>query len=265
MDELISKLKSGQSSESIEESIVAISAQDADSLQQHKQQIATALNTLIADNAQLPFDMNAKLRRRIKRLLSSMTGSAEPSSDQSEKSSRNNGYSDDYDKKIDAVLDTYAKSLLGSSNCEDIEKILTSIPMNDIQHNSPGLNALHNQLNTIANNESIEMNAKLRRRLKRSIESIAKFTVTEESIKNTQNSYHPAYTPPPMPDPVSMDETIRLLSSAQNLADVEYAMNSYVSILPPLGDEKEDPEVVKKKKALRQVMVNVLLSPQRGW
>ena len=47
-------------------------------------------------------------------------------------------------------------------------------------------------------------------------------------------------------------------------------MNSYVSILAPApvgeGEEvvKEDPKVVKKKKALRQVMVNVLLSPQRG-
>jgi hypothetical protein len=45
---------------------------------------------------------------------------------------------------------------------------------------------------------------------------------------------------------------------------VEYAMNSYVSILPPVGDEVEDPTVTKKKQVLRQAMVNVLLSPQRG-
>jgi hypothetical protein len=67
-----------------------------------------------------------------------------------------------------------------------------------------------------------------------------------------------------MPDPVSTDETIRLLKSVQTLSDVEYAMNSYVSILPPVGDEVEDPTVTKKKQVLRQAIVNVLLSPQRG-
>jgi hypothetical protein len=260
MDDLLLKLKGGQSSNDIEEAIVAISEQDAASLQAHKKTIANALNHLIDDNAKLEFDMNAKLRRRIKRLLTSMTPSEEHSSQTSQTVSTNN----DYDKKLDAELDGFAGSLKDLTNCEDIEKILTSIPMNDIKHNSPGLNMLHNQLNTIANNESLEMNAKLRRRLKRSIESISKLTVVIPEVTVQDNSYYSSYVPPVMPDPVSMDETIRLLSSVQTLAEVEHAMNSYVSILAPQGGEPEAPALVKKKKTLRQVMVNVLLSAQRG-
>lgn len=271
MDELILKLNSGQSSQDIEDTIVAISAQDADSLQQHKNKITTTLTSLVDDNAKLNFEMNAKLRRRIKRLLSSLTATGTQTSA---------SVNDEYDKKLDAQLDALAQSLQNSTSCEEIEKIMATIPMNDIQHNSPGLNKLHKQLNTLANNDNLEMNAKLRRRLKRSIESISKLTIPVIPVSSNNSTYaqdggtggynYPTYTPPPMPDPVSMDETIRLLSSVQTLRDVEYAMNSYVSILAPApagegGDVvKEDPGVVKKKKALRQVMVNVLLSSQRG-
>ena len=273
MDQLIEKLSAGQSSSEVEEAIVDISGQEAEVLQENRNVITTALNGLIDENAKLSFDMNAKLRRRVKRLLTALegtggaaTGNGNGTNGAGASGGQVSEFSDNYDKQLDSQLEAFASSLTGVSDCEEIEKILQSVPMNDIQHNSPGLKSLHSQLEAISNNSNLEMNAKLRRRVKRSIESISKLTVVVHvpDVQSHQSSYYPTYVPPPMPDPVSTDETIRLLKSVQTLSDVEYAMNSYVSILPPVGDEVEDPTVTKKKQVLRQAMVNVLLSPQRG-
>ena len=256
MSEFVKRLQNCQSSKDIEDVVVDISAVGSETLQEHKHSLVVALNSLIDENTTPQFDINSKLRRRIKRLVATMTET---------NSSRSSAEADsvNYDKEADAQFEALSNKIKEANSCEDVENAVISITIKDIQYNSPGLEKLHQQLNAVVNDNNLEMNAKLRRRIKRMIESIEKVNVVQD--QGVDDTHYTSYipTPPPRPAPVSTEETVRLLTTAKSIADVEYAMNSYAS-LPPIEHVEGNMTSKEMREAVRTAMVNVLLSPERG-
>jgi hypothetical protein len=246
MESVISVLGNAKSSAEVEEGLNLIATCPREDIVQHRQSCAQILNQLSANDDL----MNAKLRRKVKRTLQFLL-SETPQEAQG----------DSLEVVVPSVLPQIelpsnpSHLITELKNClvllqtgemlTEIEETITKLPLLEFLVRDENVDQLITALEYFLNRTELQINAKLRRRVKRIIETLtniqsrdqlaaAAVTATAASQEREQDEIIVTAV-----KKVPIAKTLELLSSVRSFHELEYALNSME--LPDFQSIKADP------------------------
>jgi hypothetical protein len=240
MESVISVLKNAKSGVEVEEGLNLISTCHRDDILQSRHSCAQILNELSA-NENL---MNAKLRRKLKRTLQFILSDTptESGGDSMEIASILNLPSNP--SALIAELKSCLALLQNGEILTEIEESITKLPLTEFLVRDENVDQLITTLEQFPDRTELQINAKLRRRVKRMIETLTNL--------KTPDQLAAASTVPPGRGGESEEEivvtavkkvplakTLELLSTVRTFSELEYALNSMD--LPDFQAIKIDP------------------------
>lgn len=124
------------------------------------------------------------------------------------------------------LINTCIPLLNHEQNIQEIEENITKLPLNEIIIRDSAVNEFIQALENFQNRSDIQINAKLRRRAKRLIESLMKLQSNEVQSATTEANINEENIVVTIVAKVPLSKTLELLKSVHSFHEMEYALNS---------------------------------------
>ena len=252
MEKVLNFLKEAKTGEEVDEGLGMLTSCGREEIELYHQQCLEIFNEL-SMNENI---MNAKLRRKLKRILqfilsettTESSGAATGGSSTQEKSSSKTDEPSN-PSHLFIEMNNCMKLLQNCPNTTEIEESISKVPIPEFLYRDQNVDRFIFSLESFPERADIQINAKLRRRVKRLVETLTALPSSSSSsspgsgLSQGHRQSHGGDDEKivvTVVKKVPLTQTLQLLNSVRSYHDLEYSLNSME--LPDFQSIKSSPE-----------------------